>query len=130
MKKIFIGTILLITTIASFCQQTLTKQDYLKKSKNQKIAAHVLLFAGLPTFLIAGSHSMNNLLEKTPGSDAIAAVGLASMLGSIPLYIAAKRNKRKAMDATAFIKLEPNNSAAFIGSGTANYPAVAIRINW
>ncbi len=51
MKKIIIGGILLILANSAFNQQTnptpiLTKQDYGKKSKQQKTAAFIFLGAG------------------------------------------------------------------------------------
>src|SRR5580765_7986624 len=51
MKKIILYTLLLVIPTATFCQSTpndisAIKTDYLKKSKNQKTAAWVLLGGG------------------------------------------------------------------------------------
>jgi hypothetical protein len=52
MKIIISFTLLIVFSISSFCQSTpndlpTVKTDYLKKSKNQKIAAWVLLGGGI-----------------------------------------------------------------------------------
>ena len=101
MKSALIITVLLAASLKNFGQQlaepnTLSaKEKMVQKSKNQRTAGFILLGAGTIAFLGAGLHSANNIFEKTPTSDAIAAVGLGAMIGSIPLFIAAKRNKKK-----------------------------------
>jgi hypothetical protein len=106
MKKIIIGGMLLITTAATFGQQsnpsaTLTKQDYLKKSRKQKTAAWLLMSSGFTCVVIGGvlSSDVNNISlfdEKTSKAGSVlSVVGLCSMAGSIPLFIAASKNKRK-----------------------------------
>jgi len=104
MKKTILFAISLIMSAASFSQQTnsqtaLTKEDYLKKSKNQKTTAWVMLGGGA-AFILVGDLIGNS--KESSFSDAgtgfiIAGVGALSMLGSIPLFIASGRNKRKAM---------------------------------
>jgi hypothetical protein len=56
MKKIIVFALLLILSTVSFSQQTepkapLTRADYLKKSKTQKIVGFVFLGAGAITFI-------------------------------------------------------------------------------
>ena len=99
----------------------LTKQDYLIKSKHQKKWAIILLSAGgalaFAGIFIAtndldynlnpfgGSDPYDNPNEnETLAAGLIVAGGLA-MLGSIPLFVAAHKNKKKAM-AISF-KYEP-----------------------
>jgi len=102
MKKIFIFSFLLIITTTTFCQQnnpspTLTKQDYLSKSKKQKTTAYILLGGG--AVLVAGSvlWVAQDLYTESPGPYILFFAGSFSMLGSIPLFIAAKRNKRTGL---------------------------------
>ena len=100
MKKTIIGAMLLVLATVSFSQQTnptqpLTREDYLKKSKSQKITAFVLLGAGVTTLAII---SKGNTSFDVLGTLAVA--GTLSTLGSIPVFIASGRNKRKAKMAS------------------------------
>jgi hypothetical protein len=57
MKKVIISMIFLIFSATSFCQekqpsQSSTQDEYLKKSKTQKIVGFVLLGAGAITLII------------------------------------------------------------------------------
>ena len=115
MKKIFFISLLLIMTVATFSQQikpapTLTKQDYLRKSKTQKTFAWILLGGGTAFvatgFFIAASTVgfivINRLVTGQPGPSAPGATvliltGGVTMLGSIPLFIASTKNKKKAL---------------------------------
>jgi hypothetical protein len=97
MKKAILLAILLVISAATFSQQiksspTLTKQDYLQKSKNQKTAAWVLLGGGIAMFAIAapGNVSFDAL-------GVLVVVGTVATLSSIPLFIASHRNKKKSM---------------------------------
>ena len=89
---------------------TLTKQDYLQKSKHQKTAAWILLGSGT-ALIIAGSaialnDATNDIIgvwvgQSDPGDNggtALFLAGVAVAGVSIPLFIASGRNKRKAME--------------------------------
>ena len=104
MKKIIICAMLLIIATATFSQQSksspfLTKQDYLRKSKHQKIAAWVLLPVGT-AMILTGTYSVIASpyfdLPTTPGI-IIIGMGAASVLGSIQLFHASRENKKKGM---------------------------------
>jgi len=104
MKKIIVFAVLLIVSVASFSQQTnshpvLNKQDYLKKSKNQKTTAWVLLGGGAALILVGDliGNSKESSFSDAGTGVVIAGIGALSMLGSIPLFIASGKNKRKAM---------------------------------
>jgi len=111
-------TFLLWTVVNSFSQtQTVTPiKDYAKKSKNQKKAARILLCGGaalVATGVIIPQgefKSYSILLYPEHKNDAIKGTfilaGALSALGSIPLFIASKRNKRKANKATISFKNE------------------------
>lgn len=117
MKKIILFAMLLMLSASSFGQQTrpspdLTKQDYLQKSKKQKKTAVVMLGGGavllLASFIIpkgeqTGSTDVYGIFPVPDyKNDRIKAVlgltGIASMLGSIPFFIASGKNKRRAMN--------------------------------
>jgi uncharacterized membrane protein len=133
MKKIIIFAMLLILSATSFSQQPkpskpVTRADFLKKSKNQKTGALVLLIGGsalvVTGILLSNQASFDNLGTTA----AIAMVGGVAVLGSIPLFLASGRNKRKGMSINAFFKLE--NAPVIHGYSMAHtsYPAVSIKI--
>ena len=134
MKSTLIITVLLAVSLKNFGQElaepkTLSaKEKLVQKSKNQRTAGFILLGAGTIAFLGAGLHSANNILEKTPTSDAIAAVGLGAMIGSIPLFIAAKRNKKKAAALSAFLHLDNRQLIASNAIRQIRYPAIGISL--
>lgn len=98
MKKIIV--LLLLTSILSdtYGQTTLTKQDYMKKSKNQKTAAWILLGGGTAAGIGGVLWATSNLFSKDSGPEILVAMGGAAVIGSIPLFIAAGRNKHTAMN--------------------------------
>jgi hypothetical protein len=115
MKKTIIYVLLLALPTSSFCQKTndtvpVIKTDYLVKSKNQKTAAWVLLGGGVALigagFLIGDSK--NATFDDAGTGVVLGGIGFLSTIGSIPLFIASGKNKRKAMKATASIKMETN----------------------
>jgi hypothetical protein len=124
MKKIIICSMLLVLSTKTFCQQiipspTLTKQDYLKKSKSQKTGAWVLLGGGFTLSTIgaltslpkAGEdigyailllpNALTGNLQPEPQNNYTAQTilligGLTSMLTSIPLFIASGKKQNKS----------------------------------
>jgi hypothetical protein len=136
MRKFFICTMLLLMTASSFCQQTdanqsLTRQDYLKKSKNQKTAAWILLGGGFALAVGASILDVSSDWSKseTPYLVAISA-GCASMLGSIPLFIAAGRNKRKGMNASTYFQIRQNPLPTNTGLTLHSTPTLSLKLNF
>ena len=135
MKKSILYFLLLALPAASFCQQTndsvpVIKTDYLVKSKNQKTAAWVLLGGGVALigagFLIGDSK--NATFDDAGTGVVLGGIGFLSAVGSIPLFIASGKNKRKAMKASAFIKLETVpllQKQSFVQN---SYPAFSVNI--
>ena len=148
MKKITIFFVLLAVSAATFSQQTnpaptLTKQNYLKKSKSQKTIAWILLGTGT-AMMVTGSVIWNNAAEENvnnaydPFSAALApyattdgtvltAAGLIVAAGSIPLFIIAGKNKRRAASVSFKNQFVPqiNNS----GYVNRTIPSVNLKIN-
>jgi len=127
---------LLLMTASSFCQQTdanqsLTRQDYLKKSKNQKTAAWILLGGGFALAVGASILDVSSDWSKseTPYLVAISA-GCASMLGSIPLFIAAGRNKRKGMNASTYFQIRQNPLPTNTGLTLHSTPTLSLKLNF
>lgn len=111
MKKAFFFLLLMAATTLCFAQQESTvvpptQTDFLRKSKNQKTAACVLLGIGTVVSMtgIAKVASNTNLnpfngepIYKENSGDILLLIGTCAMLGSIPLFIAASKTKRKAI---------------------------------
>jgi len=135
MKKSILYFLLLALQAVSFCQKTndstpAVKTDYLLKSKNQKTAAWVLLGGGTALigigFLIGDSK--NATFDDAGTGVVLGGIGFLSAVGSIPLFIASGKNKRKAMKATTFIKMESiplRQAQCFIQN---SYPAFSVNI--
>ena len=113
MKKIIFSLTLLFFVLNLFSQAPTTpnhsRDYYLKKSKNQKKAANILLAGGavciLTAFLIPKGEVTNEGWFYTEYSNdgiksAFGGIGGLSILGSIPFYILSSKNKRKANAAT------------------------------
>ena len=143
MKKMIILTMLLAFAAASFCQQITpkpdwTETDYYKKSKKQKTTAWVLLGSGVALFtggLIAHYNYINNhddpfagLTEVTTG-EIVATVGLFAVVGSIPLFIASSKNKKKAKAASVFIDMEKAPVLEGTVFSNQSFPAFGVRIS-
>jgi len=117
MQKAIILITLLLFVIGSFGQQSTTTPapkpdtDYLQKSKKQKTAAWILL-GGATIMMITGGVIWSNAVEEnvdpdnpfspliapattTKGTGLIFA-GLLVSAGSIPLFIASGKNRRRA----------------------------------
>ena len=136
MKQFIICIMLLIFTTSSFCQQTnslqtFTREDYLNKSKHQKIAAWVLLGGGsalIITGVLIGSGGEVSF-DAAATAAVVGGVGVLSALGSIPLFIASAKNKRKANAATTFFKMETVPVIQQHSFVQHLFPAVSIKIN-
>src|SRR5205809_2357928 len=118
MKKTITFTMLISFAVTSFGQQVPVstpaplQTDYLKKSKNQKTWAWILLGSGA-ALMIGGSIAHFNHVNNDPGdipgdfgydgATSVAAVGFLSAIGSIPLFIASSKNKKKAKAASVSI---------------------------
>ena len=140
MKHIIFFCLLLHLSISSVAQYTDTSAtrlatDYLKKSNKQKTAGWILLGGGAGLVgigVIVGVGTVwNDLLEgDTRGTDAagiMMATGLVSMAGSIPLFIAAGKNRRKAA-ATVSVKMEKATIINTWITSVNRYPALSIRV--
>ena len=125
---------LLLMTASSFCQQTdhsqsLTRQDYLKKSKNQKTTAWILLGGGI-ALGVAGPILWSSTGISDSGVDVLMVSGAASIVGSIPLFIAAGRNKRKGMNASAYFQIRQNSVPVHTGLTLHSTPTLSLKLNF
>ena len=107
MKKITVFISMLLIAASTFCQQTnpapaLTKQDYLKKSKTQKFVAAGLLVGGFITGLVGVNKNMNQEDNIDGGGETAMVIGGLACLASIPVFIIASKNKKKAMSMSFY----------------------------
>ncbi len=136
MKKSIILNLLLVFATTSFCQQESTKAkvtsaDLLKKSKSQKTFAWVLAGASAISF----GKAFADILDEDIFSDEYQhsyglslGVGTTSLAGSIILFIASGKYKRKAKAASAFINMEKVpvlQGTSFINQ---SFPVIGVKI--
>lgn len=144
MKKIIFLPLVMIMSVSIFSQQTnpsptLTKQDYLQKSKKQKTAAWIFLAGGgaLATtgWVIGFNSAADEFVDLFTGDKdntyEIGAVmfftGAASMLGSIPLFIASSKNMKKGMSLSLKNEAMPQLSKQIFAYKTI--PTLSLKIN-
>ncbi len=147
MKKIMILLLILTISLKGFTQQTssvptATKEYFLKKSSRQKTTGFILLGGGVAvatTGMILGLSSVdeaivgafNNETNDTfTAGSVLLVIGAASMLSSVPFFIAAGKNKRNAMAATAFIRLDDHPVLHQNSMTKLSYPAIGVKINF
>jgi len=136
MKKIMFCFTLFSFSVISFCQKTndsipTVKKDYLQKSKNQKTAGWILLGGGtalIATGFIVGSGE-NSTFDDAAAGALLAGVGVLSALGSIPLFVASGKNKKKAMNMSTTFKMEKVRIFETQSFVQSSYPAVVFKIN-
>lgn len=135
MKKLLLLCMMLAIGNASFSQfiarnSAYTVEDYLLKSRNQKTGAWILLGGGAALTLVgivAFDRNFNVMSndESGLGEAILTGVGIAAMGGSIPLFASAAKNKKRAAQVHAGLKMDsyfkPNE-------GFAGYPALSLKI--
>ena len=93
--------------------------DLWKKSKTQRTTGFALLGVGAATVIVGMAVGTNHVFtdiiegrEQVRGTGAMVA-GLAMMAGSIPLFIAAGKNKRASLSVSNFPKWQMNSQQLF-----------------
>jgi hypothetical protein len=141
MKKQMLLILFVVLTINVFGQSYKrdlpeTKEYFLEKSKKQKTAAWIMLgggtllcASGYVFFIYEGLQGDGIYSTKAKLSLLMFYGGGGAMVGSIPLFIAAARNKGISMSATASLKIENNISLVQPNFVKASYPALSLKIN-
>lgn len=135
MKKLVTLMMLLLLAAGSFGQKaTPSSEEYLKKSKNTRNLAWVLVGGGVLLAVIGGVVAASEVSYALAGSgssntgEVMAGIGGVFVIGSIPLFISAGVNKRKARNASANLKVEkiyiPN-----VATHLHCFPALSIKVN-
>ena len=137
MKAIYL---ILFLAISNYCigqsqpmVTSLTKKDYLHKSHVQKTWGWVLAGTGTAVIIagvaVTATVDLVDAVFGTPTAygPVLGVTGLAMIGGSIPLFIAANRNKHKAYS----VKIK--NESAYIQSGSnfhvQYFPVVSVKFN-
>lgn len=143
MKKILLLIILVSIAGTTFSQDTestmiLTKEDYLKKSKSQRNAGIALAVTGVGLAVIGGAVWMEgfstgfNWIEPSSGGEemgtgeALFVLGAVTTLCSVPCFIAAAKNKRKALAISMEMKYTPVLKT--IGVSNVSSPTLTLKI--
>jgi len=132
MRKIILFSLVLVSFLSSFSQQTnpsnaLTREQYLQKSKHQKTAAWILLGGGVALGVTGVIVDASNW--ESSGGDVLLVLGGVSMISSIPLFIASGKNKKRAMAASAYFKMEKTQVVHQLSFSQRAFPAVSLKIN-
>ncbi len=132
MKKIT-ALLLLMILLTAFSLSAQTKNDYLLKSKHQKTAAWVFLGGGTGLAIIGGLVGLHGVVDLVDGQQnnkietggILEITGGAAMLGSIPLFIASSKNKRKAMSIT--FSNQPLPALVKNTMGRRSFPSIGLQ---
>lgn len=137
MKKIVCVVLMIVFAIVAFAQQPdtkleLSKQDYLQKSRNQKTAAWIMLGGGTAMATGAMIWAVQDLFGPDRGEGVLFVTGVCAMAGSIPLFIASARNKRKAnqIEVALTTKLEKATAIQNMKLRTNYYPAISLQVGF
>ena len=131
MKKSIFTFIILAFFTATYGQETtitipeITKAEYLKKTKNQKKAAWILLGTG-SLAIILGTIEVNPNYGENNNSSFFLVGGLIAIGASVPLFIASARNKKKGMSLSF-----KNNTVPRLRNNNLNYssiPSIGLKI--
>jgi hypothetical protein len=125
-KKFILLCMLASYSAASFAQPTgkLTKDEYLKRSHGQKIAAFILLGGGATLIAIA---SPGNASFGT--TEALGIAGGLLIIGSIPLFIASGKNRRRSNEASVSFEMNRPDRPFPLAQGLKPMPTLALKIN-
>lgn len=109
--------------------------DYMQLSVKQKKTASIMLGGGVvlivaPALILLNSElGDDNLGNKAAITLSLMAVGGLSVLSSIPLFIAAGRNKARALAGSTGFKIEYQPVLAGNHSMNKPYPALVLKLN-
>ena len=118
-------------TVASFGQtsSTLTKKQYERKAATQRRTGWIMFGVGI-TMIGSGALYFDSAPDGSaaPGITMITGAGLA--VGSIPFFVSAGKNRKRAAQATTGIKFD---QPAYLPEKLAykrSYPAVSLNISF
>jgi hypothetical protein len=132
MKRLLLSLVVIFFGI-SVTGQPLTKEDFLKKSKNQKTWAWVLTGGGIATAIggiVITESNVSYFPNETVGPIMIVA-GAAAIGGGILLFLASKRNENKGNELAVLnvnVKMENTTMYTLTRAGSYHFPALSLSI--
>ncbi len=153
MKKILIIYLAIATSPGVFGQQIdtehpLTKEAYLKKSKNQKVAGTVLIIGGvvlnITATVVSLAQATDDIVRGIGGiinpdiaprkndqgvANVLFITGTVAIVSSIPLFIASGKNKRKAKAMSISFKPEKTLQLYQYGLVSGFVPSISLKIH-
>ena len=138
MKKTGILIWILAMFQSSIAQQVPQQnQDFynylMKKSKNQKTTANVLLLGG-GTLMVTGmliglaNAAPDGSEEGLAAAGTMAGVGFLSMVASVPFYISSATKRQKARELMVGVGMQKKGNCPPNANQRAWYPAVQLRV--
>ena len=131
MKGFLVATVIILLGTSISAQQE-TKQDYLRKSKNQKTFAWILAGGGT-ALVISGIGLMaanpDYVDSKTIGI-ALIGGGAAAITGGIILFSSARKNEQKGNAMAVQLHLKMKQAKTYRNTRLVNnsYPALALSV--
>jgi hypothetical protein len=119
-------------------KSTFSPEQFMLKSKKQRTAARILLFGGIGVSLagfIALANEYDDMWVSAFGGDAkynttageiLFWTGFASVTGSIPLFIAAGKNRRNAYSTKVSVDIKKRAQVQYGSVKAVSYPALSI----
>ena len=147
MKQVMFFIIYLLFYITVSAQQTdttiqMSRQDYLQKSRGQKTVGRILLGGGALLYMISVLVATDDIVGVLDGignpnppedkdnsglSDVLFITGTVAIVSSIPLFISAGKNKRKA--ASLSFKTEKYQQLSGEKIVWHRIPSLSLKIN-
>ena len=139
MKKTILVSVLILMAFSSFSQtlpsNVKTKEYYLNRSRHQRTISWIMLGGGVALTAIgigvAQVEAVNYILGSSKSGNIgsiLAVVGVASALGSIPLFISAAHNRHKAAILTFNMQKVPILCIA--NNRTKFQPALTLKVSF
>ena len=150
MKKASILFLLFLFTIRTFSQQaplkqTITKTDYLQKSKKQLKTGQIILGSGavliVTSRIIPRGESTGDQFDPIGGGfyeghkndgikGTVLLAGFAVILASGPFFIASGKNKKRETKALVFIDSEQRPVLRGTEINNQSFPVLAVRLKF
>jgi hypothetical protein len=131
MKTIFFSLLALAMQLQAVSQNDSLQQRYIDKSKSQKSGAKALLFGGIALVIIGtivykpAKSTVGAFAGEEPSMTGpiIMGIGFVAMAGSIPLFIASSKNKKRASVSVSnsFVPRLQSNGIAYTPLPALNF---------
>ncbi len=114
----------------------MTSEEYLQKSKNQSVTAGIMFGVGTAAMvggLVVSAGSKDDFFEELNAGligTSLLLLGLTLDVISIPIFISADKNRKRAMEAVSTIKFEDVPSWSGGAISQSNVPTLSIQVRF